>query len=106
MVADVKPLFIPLRAQYFADFVAGMKHYEYRPLGPRWNEKVCFRGRPVLLSRGYGLRERATGVITEFFVSRVDGVPAAYRECYPKARSMDPVACIGIGAVFKINPPA
>lgn len=59
-------LFIPLKTEYFEAFKAGTKTVEYRQYGPRWNERTCAIGRPVVLSRGYGKQQRLTGVVTEF----------------------------------------
>jgi hypothetical protein len=66
-----KPLFIPLKGEYYDAFVRGEKTTEYRPYGPRWNERVCRVGRPVVLSRGYGKRHRRHGTITEFRIVSV-----------------------------------
>lgn len=60
------PLFIPLKTAYFEAFRAGTKTIEFRLYGPRWNERTCPVGRPVVLSKGYGKRDRLQGVITEF----------------------------------------
>lgn len=49
----MKPLFVPLRKIYFTEFADGLKTTEFRVLGPRWNDRVCFAGRPVVLSCGY-----------------------------------------------------
>jgi len=49
----MKPLFIPLKRQYFEAFSAGKKKIEYRKLGPRWNFNTCIAGRSVTLSLGY-----------------------------------------------------
>lgn len=49
----MKPLFIPLRSCYFDAFADGSKTVEWRPYGPRWNDKTVWPGRPVTLSRGY-----------------------------------------------------
>lgn len=62
----VKPLFIPLRREYFEEFEKGQKDTEFRLYGPRWNERTCTPGRAVVLSRGYGKQWRLTGVITSF----------------------------------------
>lgn len=59
-------LFIPLKTEYFEAFKAGTKTVEYRQYGPRWNEKTCRVGRPVVLSKGYGKHERLQGTVTEF----------------------------------------
>lgn len=57
---NMKPLFVPLKAEYFRAFERGEKTTEYRAYGPRWNEKTCIAGRDVLLSHGYsGKRIRA-----------------------------------------------
>ncbi|MGC8520184.1 MAG: hypothetical protein ACP5P4_16965 [Steroidobacteraceae bacterium] len=48
-----KPLFVPLKTQYFRAFEAGIKTIEYRRAGPLWNERRCWIGRPVTLSHGY-----------------------------------------------------
>jgi len=53
-----KPLFLPLKREYFDAFEAGIKTHEYRLYGPRWNEKNCRIGRPVTLSCGYGKGRR------------------------------------------------
>jgi hypothetical protein len=59
----LKALFIPIKAKYFHGFACGMKSEEFRPYGPRWNERTCPIGRPVTLSKGYGKRERLHGII-------------------------------------------
>jgi len=63
---SAKPLFIPLKTEYFEAFKAGTKTFEYRRYGPRWNERTCPVGRPVVLSKGYGKQHRLTGVVAEF----------------------------------------
>ena len=61
-----RPLFIPLYSKWFYQFKSGGKSAEYRTYGPRWNEKTCFVGRAVVLSKGYGKAERLTGVVNKF----------------------------------------
>ncbi len=63
-----KPLFIPLRREYYDVFVSGQKTVEYRQYGPRWNERTCLVGRDVTISLGYGTAHRRSGVITGFEV--------------------------------------
>lgn len=63
-----KPLFIPLMTEYFEQFKAGIKEYEYRPYGKRWNINTCYYGREVVLSKGYGKSDRLKGVITSAFM--------------------------------------
>ena len=61
-----KPLFIPLKTEYFDRFADGTKTYELRLYGPRWNEKTCAVGREVILSKGYGKQHRLRGQIFSF----------------------------------------
>ena len=77
----MKPLFIPLKTEYFEAFKAGTKDTEYRRHGSRWNEDVCQVGRPVVLSKGYK-GERLSGVITGFDVRflKSDDFVACYGE--------------------------
>ena len=62
----MKPLFIPLKTEYFNAFKDGSKRDELRLYGKRWNEKTCSLGREVVLSRGYGKHERLKGNIWKF----------------------------------------
>lgn len=61
-----KPLFVPLRGEWFDAFESGAKGTEFRALGPRWNARTCRIGRRVVLSRGYGKARRLSGVIVGF----------------------------------------
>jgi hypothetical protein len=63
---DARPLFVPLRAEYFDAFADGSKREELRLYGPRWNERTCAVGREVVLSKGYGKQHRMTGRILRF----------------------------------------
>lgn len=66
--APVEPaLFIPLKTEFYEAFVAGTKREELRRYGPRWNERVCRIGRPVVLGKGYGRISRHTGRIVGFY---------------------------------------
>lgn len=49
-----KPLFVPLRKEWFQKFASGEKRSEYRVNGPRWNKRVCKEGRAAVLANGYG----------------------------------------------------
>lgn len=62
----MKPLFIPLKREYFEAFANGTKDTEYRPYGKRWNEWTCAVGREVVLSCGYGKARRLRGKVTAF----------------------------------------
>lgn len=60
MKTNTKPLFVPLKTEWFRAFENGTKTTEYRLYGPRWNERTIFTGRPVTLSHGYsGARIKA-----------------------------------------------
>ena len=61
-----KPLFIPLRAEYYEAFGDGSKTDELRLYGPRWNERTCHVGRKAVLSRGYGTQNRMAGHVSKF----------------------------------------
>ena len=62
----MKPLFIPLKRQYFEAFADRSKTEELRRYGPRWNHHTCQVGRPVVLSLGYGKTHRINGTISYF----------------------------------------
>lgn len=91
---SAKPLFIPLKREYFEAFRAGEKSTEYRPWGPRWNDKTCPVGRRVTLSLGYGKSHRLYGTVTsieaDFLPSKFPGWTACY------GTKHDVAACIGI----------
>lgn len=59
----MKPLFIPLKSEYFDAFYNGKKTVEWRIYGPRWNDQTCTPGRKVVLSKGYGKYHRMDGII-------------------------------------------
>lgn len=63
---EQKPLFIPLKTEYFDRFKSGEKTEELRLYGPRWNERTCTINRKVTLSKGYGKHDRLTGAIWKF----------------------------------------
>jgi hypothetical protein len=78
----VKPLFIPLKAEFFNAFADGSKTVEYRPYGPRWNERTCPIGKPVVLSYGYGKQRRLNGRVVGFERSHEPASTEAWRRCY------------------------
>jgi len=63
----MKPLFIPLKTEYYKAFADGSKTEEVRLYGPRWNDKTCVVDRDVVVSKGYGKHSRMTGKVA-FFV--------------------------------------
>jgi len=62
----MKPLFIPLKREFYDAFADRSKDTEYRVYGPRWNERTCPVGREVVLSRGYGKSHRLRGTVAAF----------------------------------------
>lgn len=74
-----KPLFIPLITEYYNRFLTGDKTSELRIYGKRWNEKTCFVGRGVILSKGYGKKFRQKAVITEFHKRKSDTFGSTYQ---------------------------
>lgn len=41
---EEKPLFIPLKTEYYNAFCDGTKPEEFRKYGDRWNERTCRSG--------------------------------------------------------------
>lgn len=94
-----KPLFVPLKREYFEAFRAGAKTEEYRPEGPRWNARTCAVGRPVVLSLGYGKAHRLTGIVTGYRASVEPTKTPAWRDCYGDRGGL--AACIEIKVTEK-----
>lgn len=94
-----KPLFIPLKKQYFDDFIAGRKSCELRKYGPRWNETSCRVGRPVVLSCGYSAKRRVSARVEGFERIRGTELPSKWRrdvvQCY--GHDLLDIAVITIG---------
>lgn len=88
------PLFIPLKGEYYDQFASGQKDTEYRPYGPRWNERTCPVGREVVLSRGYGKQHRLRGTVDHFTVSKVVTQTDVWRRIYGTQYQV--AACIRI----------
>jgi hypothetical protein len=80
--ATEKPLFIPLKREFFEAFERGEKTEEYRPMGPRWNHETCRHGREVVLSLGYGKGRRLRGKIVAFTVHHRAFELPGWVECY------------------------
>lgn len=91
-----KPLFIPLNGEYFDAFVAGTKNTEFRPHGPKWNADVCYPGRKVTLSRGYGKQHRRSGTIRRFYTSWGPTQGEDWQKLYGEKHAGIPAACIEI----------
>lgn len=82
MGREQKPLFIPLKREFYLAFQNGSKTEELRPEGPRWNPGTCVVGRPVVLSLGYGKTHRMQGVITGYRSCTEPLATAAWKACY------------------------
>jgi len=87
----LKPLFIPLKTQFYNAFCDGSKTIEFRKYGPRWNENTCRVGRRVTISKGYGKQSRRHGVIVGF--SRNQMATPDWLACYGEPGE---AACIEI----------
>ena len=81
-LATGSALFIPLKREYFEAFERGEKEFEYREYGPRWNERTCRLGRPVVLSMGYGKARRLRGVVNFFDTSATPSLLPGWSACY------------------------
>lgn len=77
-----KPLFIPLKTEYYRAFENGTKTHEYRRYGGPWNERTCFVGRPVTLSRGYSTPDRLSAVVKGFRRLRIEDMPPEFMEIW------------------------
>jgi hypothetical protein len=84
-MSDEKPLFIPLRTEWFRQFESGEKDTEYRAYGTRWNERTCRIGRAATLSHGYGKARRITKCVVGFRKMPQSDAPDAARQIYPDA---------------------
>jgi|PersoiStandDraft_1058852.scaffolds.fasta_scaffold119832_2 hypothetical protein len=83
-MAPEKPLFIPLRTQWFRMFEAGTKNVEYRAYGKGWNERTCRIGRAARLSHGYS-GARIEKRIVGFKKLPRSEAPEAAMQIYPEA---------------------
>jgi hypothetical protein len=79
-----KPLFIPLRTEWFRQFEAGTKDTEYRAYGPRWNERTCRVGRKATVSHGYS-GKRLERTVASFQALSWADAPEVARAIFPDA---------------------
>jgi len=77
----MKPLFVPLKKNWFTDFKNGTKNLEFRGYGPRWNEQVCKIGREVTLRLGYS-GEVLKGRVVSFEKIPLDSSPIEAQQLY------------------------
>lgn len=104
-----KPLFIPLKTEYFEAFAAGTKTEEFRLFGKRWNFGTVEPGQLVTLSHGYGPKRRLYGVVSSLKLRPLPGRSTkrhgptlpGWRECYGVAASA--ALIIGI-TLFSLTP--
>jgi len=94
-MGNERPLFIPLKREYFEAFLSGKKREEFRPYGPRWNERTCRIGRRVVLSLGYGKANRLSGTVVSFDLSGGQTQTPAWLACYG-GKGYTTAACIGV----------
>ena len=79
----MKPIFIPLKSQYFEDFKNGSKRIEYRRAGVgQFTLAKCTPGREVTLSKGYGTRDRIRGTVVRSWIERHEYPTGAIAQCY------------------------
>lgn len=77
-----KPLFIPLKTEWFRMFEDGTKDTEYRAYGPRWNENTCRVGRAVTVSHGYS-GKRLGRHVAAFSILDWSQAPAGAKAIFP-----------------------
>ena len=99
----MKPLFVPLKTEYFEAFMSGDKTEELRAYGPRWNERTCQIGREVVLSKGYGKQNRMAGKIWRFKKQHGSLFGSGYRAAILDVfGTLDiDIACISITSLAK-----
>ncbi|UDQ96844.1 hypothetical protein AAEX28_07235 [Lentisphaerota bacterium WC36G] len=87
-IAGMKPLFVPLKKQFFEAFKSGEKTAEYRKISNNFNLKTCKIGRKVTLAKGY-TKERLSGIIKSVEICHKPNSLPGWVECYgenePKA---------------------
>jgi hypothetical protein len=72
----MKPLFIPLKTEFYEAFKSRTKDTEYR--------------------KGYGKKHRLQGVIVDFYSSVEPTMTADWKRCYPPRIPRQIAACIKI----------
>ena len=89
----MKPLFCPLKREFFNQFKNGCKTTEYRIYGKRWNENTCQIGRKINLSLGCN-GERLLATITNFEIKHIDDTHIDAQTLFKDKAEM--IACISI----------
>lgn len=100
-----RPLFVPLKTEWYEAFAAGRKTEELRLYGTRWNERSCAIGRPVVLSKGYGKKDRLAGQIGHFYCRRGTQFSAEHQDAIRAVYgTLDvEIACIGITSLKRAS---
>ena len=89
-------MLIVVRKVWFEELRGGAKRVEYRRYGRRFNERVCYIGRPVAFAYRYDrVSPRLTGVVTSFATVPVSEMPEML-EIYPDMAAHAPIAAIGV----------
>lgn len=101
----MKPLFIPLKTCYYLAFKNGSKTEELRKYGPRWNHDTCTVGREVIMSKGYGKKDRMKGRIWKFKKQHGSLFGSTYRQAIKDVfGTLDvDIACISITGLRPIT---
>lgn len=89
-----KDLFIPLMTRYYEAFLSGEKTEEFRPYGPRWNERTCRTGRGAVIAKGYNNKRinRRRGVVAGFRMAPEIKQSEAWQALYGDRPDLDPCA--------------
>lgn len=100
-----RPLFIPLMKEYYQSFERGEKRIEYRIYGKRWNERTVYPNRPVVLSCGYGKRNRLSAIVDRLEVKDTNElepeIQSAIHSLYGQGNH--PIACIWVSDIQPLN---
>ncbi len=79
----MKPIFIPLKSEYYQAFLDGSKRIEYRRAGVgQFTLAKCTPGRDVTLSKGYGRRDRIRGTVVNSWIEHHEHPTGAIADCY------------------------
>lgn len=79
----MKPIFIPLKSEYYQAFLDGSKRIEYRRAGVgQFTLAKCTPGREVTLSKGYGTRNRIKGTVIRSWIEHHEHPTGAIAACY------------------------
>jgi hypothetical protein len=92
-MTNQKAAFIPLKKEYFLEFKNRTKNCEYRRYGGRWTEKNFKRGRDIVLSLGYGKKDRIEKMIIDSYRVCSNKLPEKVQKdiynCYNNKNDID-----------------